>query len=128
VASVEGVKEPMAQTEEKTIHVTRRGGKWVVRGSGYGKVFSTHPTQNEAILSGRDLARNNEGELIIHGQDGRVRERDRYNSDPLPPKEPRKVLYPAARSVADKDAIKRAVKEVVRNERVSPSNDPSTVG
>ncbi|TCP05507.1 uncharacterized protein DUF2188 [Rubrivivax gelatinosus] len=33
------------------------------------------------------MARQGQGELLIHGQDGRIRARDSYGNDPCPPKD-----------------------------------------
>jgi len=44
-------------------------------------------TQSQAIQSGRQMARQGQGELLIHGQDGRIRARDSYGNDPCPPKD-----------------------------------------
>jgi hypothetical protein len=46
-----------------------------------------HDTQAEAIQAGRQMARQGQGELLIHGQDGRIRARDSYGNDPCPPKD-----------------------------------------
>jgi hypothetical protein len=32
------------------------------------------------------MARQGGGELVIHGQDGRIRERNTHGNDPFPPK------------------------------------------
>lgn len=39
------------------------------------------------IQAGRQMARQGQGELLIHGQDGRIRARDSYGNDPCPPKD-----------------------------------------
>ncbi|PWC48848.1 hypothetical protein TSA6c_21330 [Azospirillum sp. TSA6c] len=67
-------------------HVVPRGGEWAVRGAGASRVTSVHSTQREAIDRGREIARNQGTELLVHGRDGRIRERDSHGSDPYPPK------------------------------------------
>jgi hypothetical protein len=68
-------------------HVVPHDGEWAVRGEGNSRVTSTHDTQREAIDAGREIARNQGGELFIHGRDGRIRERDTVGKDdPYPPK------------------------------------------
>ena len=42
------------------------------------KERSTRETQEEAIKQGRGLA----DELVIHGKDGRIREKDSHGRDP----------------------------------------------
>jgi Uncharacterized protein conserved in bacteria (DUF2188) len=51
-----------------------------------GRVLSKHGTQEEAISSGREVARRDHGEFVVHGHDGRIREKDSFGNDPHPPK------------------------------------------
>lgn len=59
---------------------------WGVRGEGNDRLTAEFRTQREAIERGRDIARNQESELRIQGEDGRFREAWSYGSDPYPPK------------------------------------------
>ena len=43
-------------------------------------------TQKEAIAKAREIAINQKSELFIHGENGRIRERNSYGNDPYPPK------------------------------------------
>ena len=70
----------------KSQHVVPRGNKWAVRKAGAEKVTRRFDTQQEAIRVARGIARNQGGEVFIHGQDGRIRERDSYGNDPFPPR------------------------------------------
>ena len=70
----------------KNQHVVSHPDGWAVRGEGNEKVTSVHPTQLEAIEAGRGIARNQQSELLIHGENGRIRERNSYGNDPFPPK------------------------------------------
>ena len=67
-------------------HITPKNGKWAVQSAGGSKATSLYDTQAEAIERGREIARNQKSELLIHGRDGRIRERDSYGNDPFPPK------------------------------------------
>lgn len=68
-------------------HVVPHDGSWAIRGEGNSRVTSIHNTQQEAIEAGREIARNQGGELFIHRRDGRIRERDTVaGNDPYPPK------------------------------------------
>jgi hypothetical protein len=71
---------------KKNQHVVPYQDGWAVRGEGNQRVTSIHPTQREAIEAGRDIARNQESELFIHGENGQIRERNTYGHDPFPPK------------------------------------------
>lgn len=70
----------------KNQHVVPHGDNWAVKGAGNSKATSVHPTQADAIQRAREIARNQESELLIHGSDGRIRERDSHGNDPYPPK------------------------------------------
>ena len=106
---------PKAAAMPKNLHVVPRNERWAIVSEGKSKATSVHDTQAEAIEEARTIARKLSGQLVIHRRDGRVRDRDSYNSDPLPPKEPRKVLAPSIppRTVSRR-AIGEAVSEVVR--------------
>ena len=68
-------------------HVVTHGDGWAVRGEGNSRVTSIHDTQQEAIDAGREIARNQGGELLIHGRNGQIRQRDSSgNNDPYPPR------------------------------------------
>ncbi|HBR51524.1 MAG TPA: hypothetical protein DEA71_15735 [Nitrospira sp.] len=67
-------------------HVVPHDGEWAVRSAGSQRATSIHRTQGEAIEVGREIARNQGSELVIHGRDGRIRDRDSHGNDPFPPK------------------------------------------
>ncbi len=73
----------------KNIHITRRVDerKWAVIGEGDGRASSLHGTQGEAIEAGREIARNNKSELVIHGRDNLIRDKDSFGNDSYPPKD-----------------------------------------
>jgi hypothetical protein len=67
-------------------HVVPKGKKWSVRRAGALRASGIFDTQEEAMIRAKELARNQKTELYIHGQDGRIRERNSYGQDPSPPK------------------------------------------
>ncbi|MEQ1528356.1 MAG: DUF2188 domain-containing protein [Methylococcales bacterium] len=71
---------------KKNQHVVPHGDDWAVKGAGNSKATSIHSTQAEAINRGREIAQNQKSELLIHGQNGRIREKNSYGNDPYPPK------------------------------------------
>ncbi len=71
----------------KNQHVVRHGSDWAVRGAGNHRVTGIFDTQAEAVEAGRDIARNQGSELLIHGRDGQIRARESYGSDPFPPRD-----------------------------------------
>src|SRR5260221_12415527 len=109
----------MAKAKTRNQHVIPYKDKWAVRGEGNDRPSSVHGTQGEAIDAARHLAVHRGSDVIIHRTDGRIRERDSYGGDPLPPRSPRKVLFPATRSTTPKSKIRKAVKEVINESRRS---------
>lgn len=100
------------------IHVVPRNEGWAVRREGASRPTSVHQTQRDAVDAAREIARSRHGELIIHGRDGRIRDRDSYGSDPMPPKD-RVVLFPSKRASVSRKAINDAVSAVLRESRSS---------
>lgn len=70
----------------KNVHVVPHPQGWAVRIEGNERATSIHDTQFEAASVGRDRARRDESELLIHRENGRIRERNSYGPDPHPPK------------------------------------------
>jgi uncharacterized protein YfdQ (DUF2303 family) len=71
---------------KKNQHVVPHGDDWAVKGAGNSKATSVYPTQAEAIDRARGIAQNQKSELLIHGENGRIREKNSYGNDPFPPK------------------------------------------
>jgi ketosteroid isomerase-like protein len=66
----------------KNQHVTRHPDGWQVIGAGNSRATAVFKTQAEAIAAGRKIAQNQSSELVIHGRDGRIREKNSYGNDP----------------------------------------------
>jgi hypothetical protein len=65
------------------VHVVRgNSGGWQVRVEGTARARSIHKTQAEAAKAGRAIARKNNSELLVHGRDGKIRERSTFAHDP----------------------------------------------
>ena len=71
----------------KNQHVTKRGDNWGVLGAGNSRATKLFATQKEAIAYGREIAINQHSELVIHGANGKIRDKDSYGNDPHPPKD-----------------------------------------
>jgi hypothetical protein len=71
---------------KKNQHVVPAGGNWGVRGASNSRLTSLHSTQAEAIRAARQIAINQNTEVLIHGENGQIRERNSYGNDPHPPK------------------------------------------
>lgn len=70
-------------------HVVKRDDGWAVVGEGNSRDTSVHQTQEAAIERAREIAKNYRSEVVIHGQDGKIRDKDSYGNDPYPPKDRR---------------------------------------
>ena len=71
----------------KNVHVVQRDSGWGTLREGAQRATQVYDTQAQAIEVGRQMARRGQGELLIHGQNGRIRARDSYGNDPYPPKD-----------------------------------------
>lgn len=69
----------------KNQHVVPRGNKWAVQGANNEKATRIVNTQKEAIHIAREIAMNQNSELLIHRPNGQIRARDSYGNDPYPP-------------------------------------------
>lgn len=74
-------------SKRSNIHVVPHNGDWAVRREGAERVSSTHRTQKDAEDTARNTARREQGEVITHRPNGKIRDRDSYGSDPFPPKD-----------------------------------------
>lgn len=70
----------------KNQHVIPHNGKWAVKPAGAKSVSSTHRTQEAAIKAARANAMREQSEMLIHGRNGQIRERNTYGKDPYPPR------------------------------------------
>jgi hypothetical protein len=64
------------------IHVVPDGERWSIKEEGVEEPFQTHETQEAAITDARALATSRGVELLIHGEDGQIREKDSHGNDP----------------------------------------------
>ena len=49
--------------------------------------FGVSGSKEDAVKIGRKLSRNAGSELVIHGKDGRIQQKDSQGSDPCPPRD-----------------------------------------
>lgn len=69
----------------KNQHVVKHPDGWAVKGAGSVRATKVASTQSEAIEVAKEIARNQNSELLVHGRNGKIRERNSYGSDPFPP-------------------------------------------
>jgi hypothetical protein len=68
--------------KKKPVHVTPREEGWAVIREGNQRASSVHSTQKEAEKAGRQAARKDQTEFLLHNRQGEIRERDSYGNDP----------------------------------------------
>ncbi|MFS4459266.1 DUF2188 domain-containing protein [Bdellovibrio sp. HCB2-146] len=61
-------------------HVVPSGNGWAVKTAGY--TVSRQPTQKAAISTATNMAKSDRSEVVIHGRDGKIREKNSYGNDP----------------------------------------------
>lgn len=68
---------------KKNVHVTKReNGEWAVKTERSEKAFRITGNQKDAIEIARSVAQNQHSELIIHGTNGKIRQKDSFGNDP----------------------------------------------
>lgn len=71
----------------KNQHVTPHpDGGWQVKGAGNERATVRTNTQSNAINIARDIAINQQSEVVIHRPNGQIRDKNSYGNDPFPPK------------------------------------------
>lgn len=71
---------------KKSQHVVPRGDSWAVVGAGNSRATVIVDTQREAIERAREIAINQQTEVVIHRPNGQIRDSNSYGNDPYPPK------------------------------------------
>lgn len=63
-------------------HVTPHNNGWQVKGAGNQKAANVYETQAKAIERAREIAINQKAEVVIHGENGQIREKNSYGNYP----------------------------------------------
>lgn len=71
---------------KKNVHVVKHPEGWAAKREGADRASKVAQTQQEAIDAARRITQREHGELVIHGRDGKIREKDSYGNDKFPPK------------------------------------------
>lgn len=66
-------------------HVVPHQDGWAVRGAGAQRATETFDRKSDAVDRGREIARNQGTELLIHGRDGQIQSKDSHGRDSFPP-------------------------------------------
>lgn len=70
----------------KNQHVVPHPDGWAVKGAGNDRATKVTTTQQEAIQFAKEIAQNQQSELIVHGKNGQIRQKDSFGNDNYPPK------------------------------------------
>ncbi|MGF1716699.1 DUF2188 domain-containing protein [Photobacterium chitinilyticum] len=71
----------------KSTHVVpNSGGGWDIQQSGGQRSSGHFDTKKEATDRARTISQNQQTELVIHNQDGKIAGKDSHGNDPYPPK------------------------------------------
>ena len=65
--------------------VSPRDGKWTVKGEGNSKVTRVFDKKSDALELGRQIAKNQQSELISQKANGQINLKNSYGNDPHPP-------------------------------------------
>ena len=67
--------------------VSPRDGRWAVHGEGNSRDTRLFDSQQEEQRFAISIAKNQRSEVIVQRPDGRIRSKDSYGNDPLPPRD-----------------------------------------
>lgn len=67
--------------------VSPRGDQWGVHGEGNQKDTKLFDKKSDAVNYAKNIAKNQESELIIQKRDGTIQSKDSYGNDPCPPRD-----------------------------------------
>ena len=70
----------------KNQHVVPHPDGWAVKGAGNEKATKITTTQKEAIEKAREIAKNQQSELVVHRKNGQIRQKDSFGNDNCPPR------------------------------------------
>ena len=76
----------MAKNEHHVVPNSSRGG-WDVKRSGAQRASIHTDTKADAVKVGRIMSQRAGSELVVHGRDGRIQQKDSHGNDPCPPKD-----------------------------------------
>ena len=72
-------------TKSKRIHIVPADDGWAVKREKSERASAKTDTKSKADAIGRAIARKENGELIIHGKNGKIQDSDSFGNDPVPP-------------------------------------------
>lgn len=68
-------------------HVVPNNGHWQIKRENSSIATNNFDTPKDAISYAHDITINQQSEVVIHGCDGKIRDKDSYGNDPCPSKD-----------------------------------------
>lgn len=72
--------------KKPSFDVAPNGDKWKVQQHGSSRASKNFEKQSDAIIYGKERAKQDKTELYIKNRKGKIREANSYGKDPFPPK------------------------------------------
>lgn len=69
------------------IHIVPHENGWAIEKEQSERASRIMPTKEKAVEIGREMAKTQRVELVIHKKDGTIQDKDSYGNDPCPPKD-----------------------------------------
>ena len=66
----------------KDQHVVPHPKGWAVKGAGNERATVVKPTQKDAAKKATEIAKKEQSEVVIHRENGRIREKNSHGNDP----------------------------------------------
>lgn len=73
--------------KKRNIHIVPHQDGWAAKREGSKRSSVVERTKAETTKRGRDIAKRDGVELVIHNKNGRISDKDSYGNDPFPPKD-----------------------------------------
>lgn len=70
----------------KPQHVATHSQGWGVKREGADRPSTVLPTKEQAIERAREIAKREEGSIVVHKENGQIQEERTYGKDPYPPR------------------------------------------
>lgn len=67
-------------------HVVPSNGEWAVKKANSDRVTKIFDSQRAAITHAIKIAINQKSELVVHGRNGQIKEKNSYGKDAFPPR------------------------------------------
>jgi len=75
----------MAKKEHHVVHNPKGG--WDIKKKSAERASGHFDKKQDAVDRGREISKNQKSELVIHGKNGKIQQKDSHGKDPNPPKD-----------------------------------------